>query len=425
MNAPGDLRNHVVDVARAASLAVVVVFHGLLYQIRIEDGRPVVVPWAAPVWLYPLTWVLMIMPLFFVAGGYANALVVGRLPERGQGYGGYLAARGRRLVGPMVLFVTVGAVAASAAAWSGHVDVASEFSRQVMQLLWFITVYLVIVAIAPAMVALHDRFGIWVMLVLALGGVAVDAWSFAVRDPGVRNLNMVLVWPLVHQFGIAYHRGWWRTGTPTAAWASLFAGTFGVAVLVFGFGYPPTSVGFADLPIANVQPPTVAMVSLALAQCGVLAGVERSGILASLPPRIERGLAVVNALMVTAYLWHIPVVFLAGGALLVVSLAVPSLAPVALFPLTVGTAALAMLTVIAPGVGRVEQALIPALGERQDGRLAVAAFAVLLLGTLLVWQSGTVLHPARPVSTCGVLAIWFGSWLMVQASNAQPVGNVH
>lgn len=407
-----------IDVARAASVVVVVFFHGLLYQIRLEDGRPVVVPWAAPTYLYPLSWILMIMPLFFVAGGFGHALVVDRLRRTGLGYPYFLASRGRRLVGPLATFVTFSALASTAAAWAGWLDAASEFSRQLMQLLWFITVYLFIVAVAPAMVRAHDRWGIPVMAVLAVAAALVDAWSFRVGDPGIRNLNMTFVWPLVHQFGIAYQRGWWRRGPRAWAWASLVAGASGVAVLVFGLGYPASSVGFADLPIANIQPPTLAMASLALAQCGLLGLVERSGILASLPSRAEARLAAVNALMVTVYLWHIPVIFLAGALLLGLSLLVPAVAPVALFQLTVGLVAVLLLVVVAPLVGRLDLALIPPLGEHQDGRLAVAAFAVLLLGTLAVWQAGTVLHPARPLSTLGVAAIWGGLALMARASNA-------
>ena len=399
-------------------MVVVVVFHCLLYQIRLVDGRPAITPWAAPQSLYPLTWILMIMPLFFVAGGFAHTLTIERMWASGSGYAAYLAGRGRRLVGPVVVFVTVTAALASGAAWIGWLDEAAEFSRQLMQLLWFITVYLVIVAVAPAMVRLHDRFGAWVMVALGLAAAAVDAWSFAVGDAGLRNLNMVLVWPLVHQFGIAYHRGWWRTGPAGWAWASIAAGIAGVLLLVFVLGYPPTSVGFADLPIANVQPPTVAMAVLALAQCGVLGLLERAGFLAHVPPRAEKVLGIVNALMVTVYLWHIPVIFLSAGLLLGLSLLAPATAPVALAQLTVAAVSLVLLTVVAPLVGRLDLALIPPLGERQDARLAVAAFAVLLVGTLLVWQTGTVVHPGTPVSTAGVLAIWLGSWLMARASDS-------
>jgi len=419
MNSPTRRRNHVIDLARAASVLVVVVFHGLLFQIRIEDGRPVVTPWAAPHWLWPLTWVLMVMPLFFVAGGFAHALTVDRMRREGEGYAHYLVSRGRRLVGPAVLFVTVCALLATVAAWAGWLDVAADFSRQLMQLFWFITVYLTIVAVAPLMVDLHDRFGVVPMLGLAVMAAAVDAWSFAVDDDNLRNLNRLLVWPLVHQLGIAYERGWFRTGASWRAWAPVGAGAAGVGLLVRVAGYPGSAVGFADIPIANIQPPTLAMASLALAQCGALALVERSGALAMLPRRLARLLDVANALMVSIYLWHIPCIFLAGGHLVLLAWAVPPMAGDALFHLTVGVLGLVLVAALVPLVGRLELRLIPPMGRTQNAALGIAAYGVLMVGALLVWRAGTVVHPAQPVSSLGVGAIWAGSWLMARAADTR------
>jgi len=413
----GEARNHVIDVARALSVLVVVVFHTLLYRIRLTDAGLTLEPWAAPTWLYPLTWVLMIMPLFFVAGGFAHTLTVDRMHREGTSAGHYLASRGRRLIGPLVVFVTFCAIGFSLAAWAGFLDAASELSRLLMQLLWFITTYLGIVVVAPGAVRLHDRFGVAPMLVLAVLAAAVDAWSFAVDNYELRYLNLMFVWPLVHQFGIAYQRGWWRRGPVWVAWASIAAGAAGVALLVFGFGYPPTSVGFADLPIANIQPPTLAMASLALAQCGVLGLVERSGVLASLPPALEKGLGLLNAVMVSVYLWHIPIIGLTGGALALLALTAPVAAPTLLSPATLAVASILVVAAAVPLLGRLELRMIPPLGPRQDTTLAVLAFGMLALGTLLVWLTGTVVHPGRPGSTLGVLAIWVGAWTMGRAAD--------
>lgn len=406
-----------IDVARALSVLVVVVFHTLLYRIRLTDAGLTLEPWAAPTWLYPLTWVLMIMPLFFVAGGFAHTLTVDRMHREGTSAGHYLASRGRRLIGPLVVFVTFCAIGFSLAAWAGFLDAASELSRLLMQLLWFITTYLGIVVVAPGAVRLHDRFGVAPMLVLAVLAAAVDAWSFAVDNYELRYLNLMFVWPLVHQFGIAYQRGWWRRGPVWVAWASIAAGAAGVALLVFGFGYPPTSVGFADLPIANIQPPTLAMASLALAQCGVLGLVERSGVLASLPPALEKGLGLLNAVMVSVYLWHIPIIALTGGALALLALTAPVAAPALLSPATLAVASTLVVAAAVPLLGRLELRMIPPLGPRQDTTLAVLAFGMLALGTLLVWLTGTVVHPGRPGSTLGVLAIWVGAWTMGRAAD--------
>lgn len=413
-------RNHVIDVARAASVAVVVVFHGLLYQVRLAGDIPEVVPWAAPRWLYPLTWVLMIMPLFFVAGGFGHALTVDRMRREGASYAHFLASRGRRLVGPLVLFVTFCTLIATVAAWAGLPGPAVTLSRALMQLLWFISVYLVIVAVAPAMVTWHDRQGVVPMLVLALLAGVVDAVSFTHGEPAWRNLNLLFVWPLVHQFGIAYERGWFRRGRAATPWLALLAGSAGVALLVFGAGYPPSSVGFADLPIANIQPPTLAMASLALAQCGALALVERSGVLVHVSARTERALAVVNALMVTTYLWHIFCILLAGTALVLLALLLPPLDGLLLNQLVVAGVGLVFVAALVGPIGRLELRLIPRLGEVQDARAVIGAYVLLTAGTIGVWQSGTVLHPAAPWSVVSVALVWVGSWLMGRAADAEP-----
>lgn len=413
-------RNHVIDAARAASVVVVVWFHSMLYQVRLVDGRPALVPWTPEHWpWWPLSWVLMIIPVFFVAGGFANALVVDRVRAGGASYGSYLAGRGHRLIGPLLLFVTVLALASTALAWAGWADQAIDGTRALMQLLWFISVYLVIVAIAPLAVTAHDRWGWRPMAALFVLAAAVDAWSFAVDLFWLRNINMLLVWPLVHQFGIAYHRGWFRSGPVAWAWAAFLGGAAGIAGLVFGLGYPGVSVGVGDLPIANVQPPTIAMVFLALAQCGALGLVERSRVLATLPPRLERVIGLVNALMMSVYLWHIGAIVLAAGGLFALSLALPAASGWLLAQPTVATLSLLVAAAVIPQIGRLEARLIAPLGDAPDTRQAVAAYALLVAATGLVWHAGTVLHPAAPLSTIGVLGVWAGVWLMWRAAGAR------
>lgn len=411
-------RNHVIDLARASGITVVVIFHALLYQIRLDaHGVPTVVPWQPSHAWWPVTWPLMPIPIFFIAGGFAHALLVDRFQAQGRTYAYFLANRGRRLVGPLVVFVTVCALLATMIGWLGYLDPAITFSRQLMQLLWFITVYLAIVFAAPALVRWQARAG-WLgfvpFIVLAL---AVDAWSFAVGDPQIRNINMLLVWPFAHQLGVAYHRGAFRRGALWRPWAAVAGGVLAIVVMVFGLHYPGPSVGFPDIPYANVQPPTTAMAALALAQVGVIALVDRSGVLDRPPARFEQALAVVNALMMTIYLWHIPLIFLAGGVLLAVSMALPALSSALLFQGTVAWAALALVAGLAPLIGRLEYQLIPPLGERQAQLPAITAFGLMLAGTATVWLNGTVLHPAAPASTIGVLAIWTGAWLMAHAAN--------
>ena len=136
MDAARQPRNHVVDTARAFSVFVVVVFHSLLYQVRVTDGFPVLVGWAPPHWpWWFLSWFFMIIPVFFFAGGFAHALVVDRMHREGTSYGHFLANRGRRLVGPLVFFITVIALVSTVIAWAGQLEAASSLTAHLMQLL--------------------------------------------------------------------------------------------------------------------------------------------------------------------------------------------------------------------------------------------------------------------------------------------------
>lgn len=74
-------RNRVVDVWRAVAILVVVLGHWLAASIwRMPDGEIALlnslewVPYAA--WV---TWLVQVMPVFFLVGGYANARALARV----------------------------------------------------------------------------------------------------------------------------------------------------------------------------------------------------------------------------------------------------------------------------------------------------------------------------------------------------------
>ncbi len=406
-------RNHLIDLARAMSVVVVVTFHCLLYQIVVVDGLPRVVPWAPQphaAW-WTASWIVMIIPLFFIAGGFAHALVIDRMRAQGRSYSYYLAARARRLVGPLLLFAGFATVLSTAGAWLFAASDAVALSVQFAQLLWFVAVYLVIVGIAPLMVDLHDRRGVWPMLGLTAVAVAIDAASFASGDPQLRFGNLLTVWPLCHQLGIAYHRGWFRRGPVWVPGAVLVAAAGAIPVLVFGLGYPASAIGLGDIPVANVLPPTVAMIALACGQAAALGLLERAGVARTLPARVERGLGVANALAVTTYLWHIPCIVIAGGALFGVSRLAPGLTGVLVSQAAVAVVTWVVIVAVVPLIGRLEYALIPPLGD-SPGRGAIGAYLLLTAGTGLVWLNGTVLHPSRPWSLIGLVLLAAGmAWL--------------
>jgi hypothetical protein len=420
---PVPARNHLIDLARIGSMLIVVVFHTLLWQVLLVDGRVSVVPWAPGPVFWAISWVCTIIPVFFVAAGYANAVVVDTWRASGAPYAAFLTLRGSRLLGPMSFFMAVFTAVGTLAAWAGWPQQAGALSRQFAQLLWFAVVYQLLLAAAPLAVRLHDRFGPWVMLPLLLGTVVVDGAVRATGDPGLQWVNLAFVWPLAHQWGIAYHRGWFRAW-PIPRLLGVLAGAIGViVVLVCGLGYPPAAVAWADVLVANLLPPTLAILVLGLAQTCVLGLLEHAGVAARLAAPTARVVRVVNALLLTAYLWHIPAIVVSAAVLVGLSLLLPVLAPVLMNPLVLVALVLLVVGVVVPWIARVEVRFIPRPGPgRPLPWRAEAGYALFTAGTWAAWQCGAVLHPAQWPATLAVLLFAGGVVLLRHATENAPLG---
>jgi len=402
-------RNHLIDLARISSMLIVVVFHSLLWQVSLVDGKPLVVPWApGPVW-WAISWVTTIIPMFFVAAGYANAVVVDKWRASGAPYADFLTLRGSRLLGPMSLFMIVFTVIGTVAAWAGWLPEGAALSRQFAQLLWFAVVYQLLLAAAPVAVWLHDRAGAWVMLPLLAGVIGVDVAVRLTGDLGLGWVNLAFAWPLAHQWGIAYHRGWFRTWPTGRLLAAISVAALGIVALVNWAHYPPAAVAWADVLVANLLPPTLAIVVLGFIQTCVLGLLDRAGVAARLGERAGGLVRLANALLLTAYLWHIPAIVVSAGLLLGLALLVPAAAPVLMNPLLLVVVVLVVVTVVVPLIARVEVRFIPKPGAgRAPQALALASYALFAAGTWAVWQLGAVVHPGDLSAVVAVVAFAAG-----------------
>jgi hypothetical protein len=309
---PSD-RNRVIDLLRAASILVVVFGHWLMAAVTVENGE--LVPGHLLIladWTHPLTWVFQVMPVFFLVGGYANGLSWRSARRRGQGYGGWLRARLRRLalpVVPLLLFWTAG----------GWIGLRLGLDWEVLQLAsqvalvptWFLAAYVLIVTIAPISMWIWERWSWWSIGVgLALAGLC-DYLSIAVDLVPVGFLNYLLVWGTVHQIGYA-----WLDGTIDELWKrALMAGVGLVGTLLLvGLGpYPVAMVGLDTSEITNSYPPRVTLAFLGMFQSGLALMLEKP--LQRLMER--RGAWVwvvgVSARIMTLYLWHLTAMVIVIG----------------------------------------------------------------------------------------------------------------
>jgi hypothetical protein len=96
-------RDRVVDLLRAASICVVVVWHWSLSVTHWHQGRLTMPnPVGDVPGLWAATWVLQVMPVFFVVGGYADLAGWQAVTRDGGGAARFLRGRLSRLLGPVV-----------------------------------------------------------------------------------------------------------------------------------------------------------------------------------------------------------------------------------------------------------------------------------------------------------------------------------
>ena len=299
-------RNRVVDSWRVFALLAVVYGHWLAASVWVEpDGTVTVlntlewIPYAE--WA---TWIIQVMPVFFFVGGYANAKALDR---RSTNRRSWLFLRFRRLFTPAVPVVLVWVVLVLILREFVSDDLIYAGTLNATLPLWFLAVYLALIAIAPFTYALWKRMGpMSVALFLGLA-LAVDVVNLGLEVPGVRWANYAFVWAVVHQLGY-----WWaqREATGSAirplSGVALSAMSLGTLVLVTSIGwYPVAMITIPGGGPNNVTPPTAAVILLSLVQIGIiLATASRIRAWAS-RRRNWKPIVAISGFMMTIYVWHL------------------------------------------------------------------------------------------------------------------------
>lgn len=301
---------------RVVALVCVVVGHWLMQGVYIDDDGPhrQGLLGLAP-WTHPLTWVLQVMPIFFLAGGYSNALSWRRAVRAGTGYGSWLSWRTRRLTRPLAPLLVFWAIAAPvAAATSPDHDWLRIAGKASLVPTWFIAAYLLIVVLTPVTVRIWDRLGLASIVVGVLVAGLVDAVSLATGSKAVGAVNVIVVWGTMHQVGYAWLDGTLHRGR-RRAWLAL-GGFVALVALVWWGPYGVSMVGVGGFGVDNANPPRVTLLLLGLWQAGVALMLERRLQSLTARPRVWWLVVLVESRLMTVYLWHLTVL----GILLAASL---------------------------------------------------------------------------------------------------------
>ncbi len=326
-------RDRYVDFLRALSILVVVVGHwliGVIYWQRGLIGTTSAI--GLTPWLWILTWFLQVMPIFFFVGGFANLVSYRSFRKRGDSIWAWYRSRLERLLRPSLVFVGIWAVVQVILHLADVGRPTTPYLRGMKPPgatvpfgpLWFLAVYASVIILAPAMIRLHQRFGLAIPALMVAGAIVADALGFALGVPGARWANVGFVFLLPHQLGFFYAEGRMTRMSRRALLGIAAAGLAAMLILtnpVFGdagnewfpgIGHYPKSLLGTDVErISNAYPPTLPFMAMGFWSIGLamLLRVRVSRWLAR--PRPWKAVIYTNSVIMTLFLWHMTAFLLA------------------------------------------------------------------------------------------------------------------
>ena len=207
-------RNRYVDFLRAVSILVVVIGHWLIATAWVVDGEIAVghllkdqpqTQW--------LTWMFQVMPIFFIVGGYSNAVSLESAKRKGLGYADWLVTRLNRLVSPLLVLIIAWAVISLVMTLMGvQVDAILYLSQAALIPTWFLAIYIMVAILAPLAYKFWQKAGFLSFFCFVAMAALVDLAFFAADIRWLGWSNYFWVWLAVHQLGFAWRDG--RMGRP-------------------------------------------------------------------------------------------------------------------------------------------------------------------------------------------------------------------
>ncbi|MFA7540647.1 MAG: acyltransferase family protein [Lysobacterales bacterium] len=443
---PGQ-RDLYADALRAGALLVVVLAHWLATRPQLEDGRLLATGHLLGQWppADALTWLVQVVPVFvFVSGAVSVPGVLARLAGRQQ-QRHWWAGRALALARPAVTYLALLAALALVAQVTGG-RLLAAFNQSLTIHLWFLPMLLAVQALLPWAVRADRRFGLRAVAALVLLAALADLIRAGITSPaqlaqlgarvsaappGIGWLNLLVVWLIPQQLGIAWQQS--RLAGARAG-AGLLALAVVWLVLATSSGYPVAMVG-VTLAGNNMLPPSLALIGVIWLQVALVLLCERPARRFLARHQATRVIAIAAALGMPLYLWHklaeLPAAWLAESLLRVLERGAQSASDAGVIAAIAGglAAALAAPGPEAPGfwLGRVLWLVLCALmvapvlaavvgfersrrprREPADALLPVLAGAVALFAGLIVAMALGVM-PGGLIGLVGVVA---ASWLL-------------
>jgi peptidoglycan/LPS O-acetylase OafA/YrhL len=313
-------RNRYVDFLRAVSILVVIVGHWLIATFWVVDGAldsgHLLKSHPQTQWL---TWLFQVMPIFFIVGGYSNAVSLESARNKGIDYAGWLVTRLNRLVAPLLILVVAWAGIGITMGLFGVTPELIQYASQASLIpTWFLAIYIMVVILAPLTYRFWQAWGFLSFWFFVAVAVLVDVAFFVFDVQWLGWSNYFWIWLAVHHLGYAWRDG--RFGNPAALVAYSAAGLAALSLMIIKGPYPLAMVGSPDPGLSNTLPPKATLLGLAVFQFGLLLALEAPmrRVLARI--NLWAATVLINTMIMTVYLWHITVMivfvavlFLLGG----------------------------------------------------------------------------------------------------------------
>ncbi|MFD8222758.1 acyltransferase [Streptomyces massasporeus] len=291
-------RDRAVDALRAVAVLGVVLGHWLVTAL-VSDGRTLRT--ASPLqhmpWLAPISWMFQTLAVFFLVGGHVATRGHASARARGVPYHQWLTGRLTRLFKPVAAVLGLWTVVALALLLSGtEYGTVRTLVKLALAPLWFLLVFAGLTAATPLLARLNPLWPLAVvlhvdLLRLGLGGPSWLGW-----------VNVAAAWTVPYTLGAAWTRG--ELERRRAGWILLGAGAAATAALVAWAGYPAAMVGVPGGGMSNLDPPSLAVVTFGLAQCGLALLLRERLRHALRRPVAWAAVALVNLFAMTVFLWH-------------------------------------------------------------------------------------------------------------------------
>ena len=393
-------RNRAIDFYRAVAMLAVAFGHWLAISLYVDADGSLQAGNAldlAPQFA-PISWLLQVMPLFFVVGGFASsASLDAHFRADDATAADWVSARLRRLFAPVSVLATfwLGVIAVSAVFDQAELGILAAMAGAVP--LWFIANYAIDTAIAPITLPAFRRSpaGFSLALVASIGMLeALRFTDFGFISNTLPHLNWVLGWLGFQVAGFAWRDGHIRPGHALTGFG--VAALCGAALLVTVGPYPVSMVHFNGIgALSPTHPPSLALLLFG-AGYSALAITAAPAVNAMLArrPAVWKMTVAANSVAMSVYLWHFTAAAVAGAVFYALGI-LPTAATGSLAWWIQKVPLIAASTVVLAGivalVARVEQRalLAPRVRTANSYRFLLLTAAALSLAVKGAWTSQT------------------------------------